>query len=88
MNPSFLNLIRCPFTHEDLAPCPAPILQFANREQTNGRLFNQLGLQIENPIDRALINQSETYLVIIENDIPILNQDEMIPIDHFDESEF
>lgn len=88
MNLSLLNLIRCPITNENLAPCPAPILRHTNREQAAGRLFNQLGLQIETSIDEALINQSETYLVIIDGDIPILIQDELIPIDHFDESEF
>ncbi|MDC0296885.1 hypothetical protein OAL05_00630 [bacterium] len=88
MPDSILTLIRCPSTGEDLTRCPSAILEHANREQTAGRLFNQLGIQIAEPIDQALINQSESFLVVVDNHVPVLVQDDLVPIDHFDESEF
>lgn len=88
MNDFKLRLIRCPLTGEDLTPCPAAILEHANREQADGRLFNQLGIQITAKINQALINQSESFLVVVDDNVPILVKDDLIPIDHFDESEF
>ena len=79
-----LHLIRCPFTRESLRECPADIIEIIQSELNGGQLFDQIGNQVETPFERALVNESLTYLAIIESGIPNLVPDQMIPIDHLE----
>ena len=80
MDPNLLNIICCPVTREKLSPATPIQLALLNAEIANNTLTKLDGSIAENPQSKALINATKTLLYPIEEDIPILLENEAIEL--------
>ena len=80
MDPNLLNIICCPVTREKLSTATPKHLAlniFGAAKKTTAGLD---GFRAENPQSKALINATKTLLYPIEEDIPILLENEAIEL--------
>jgi len=75
MDPNLLNIICCPVTRDTPKQ-----LALINAEIANNTLTKLDGSIAENPQSKALINATKTLLYPIEEDIPILLENEAIEL--------
>ena len=80
MDPNQLNIICCPDTREKLSTATPKQLALINAEIANNTLTKLDGSIAENPQSKALINATKTLLYPIEEDIPILLENEAIEL--------
>ena len=80
MDPNLLNIICCPVTREKLSIATSKQLEFINAEIANSTLKKLDGSIAEKPQSKALINATKTLLYPIEEDIPILLENEAIKL--------
>ncbi len=80
MDPNLLNIICCPVTREKLNTATPKQLALINAEIANNTLTKLDGSIAENPQSKALINATKTLLYPIEEDIPILLENEAIEL--------
>ena len=80
MDPNLLNIICCPVTREKLSKATPKQLALINAEIANNTLTKLDGSIAENPQSKALINATKTLLYPIEEDIPILLENEAIEL--------
>ena len=80
MDPNLLNIICCPVTREKLSIATSKQLEFINAEIANSMLKKLDGSIAEKPQSKALINATKTLLYPIEEDIPILLENEAIKL--------
>ena len=80
MDPNLLNIICCPVTREKLSIATSKQLEFINAEIANSTLKKLDGSIAEKPQSKALINATKTLLYPIEEDIPILLENEAIEV--------
>ena len=80
MDPNLLNIICCPVTREKLSIATTKQLEFINAEIANSTLKKLDGSIAEKPQSKALINATKTLLYPIEEDIPILLENEAIKL--------
>jgi len=80
MDPNLLNIICCPVTREKLSIATSKQLEFINTEIANSALKKLDGSIAEKPQSKALINATKTLLYPIEEDIPILLENEAIEV--------
>jgi len=80
MDPNLLNIICCPVTREKLSTATPKQLALINTEITNNTLTKLDGSIVENPQSKALINATKTLLYPVEEDIPILLENEAIEL--------
>jgi len=80
MDPNLLNIICCPVTREKLSLATPKQLALINAEIANNTLTKLDGSIAENPQSKALINATKTLLYPIEEDIPILLENEAIEL--------
>tara|TARA_B100000929_G_scaffold120344_1_gene95376 strand:- start:465 stop:722 length:258 start_codon:yes stop_codon:yes gene_type:complete len=80
MDPNLLNIICCPVTREKLSIATSKQLEFINAEIANSTLKKLDGSIAEKPQSKALINATKTLLYPIEEDIPILLENEAIEL--------
>ena len=80
MDPNLLNIICCPVTREKLSIATSKQLEFINAEIANSTLKKLDGSIAEKPKSKALINATKTLLYPIEEDIPILLENEAIKL--------
>lgn len=76
--------LRCPMTGEPLEPAPGVLMEILKREQRDGRLFNRIGVGVEEEPVTGLVNSSRTFFIMVQSDIPNLIPDELIPLDHLE----
>ncbi len=80
MDPNLLNIICCPVTREKLSTDTPKQLALLNAEIANNTLTKLDGSIAEKPQSKALINATKTLLYPIEEDIPILLDNEAIEL--------
>ena len=80
MNPKLLNIICCPVTREKLSIATPKQIALINAEIANRTLKKLDGSIAEKPQSKALINATKTLLYPIEEDIPILLENEAIEV--------
>ena len=80
MDPNLLNIICCPVTREKLSTATPKQLALINAEIANSTLKKLDGSIAEKPQSKALINATKTLLYPIEEDIPILLENEAIEV--------
>ena len=80
MDPKLLNIICCPVTRERLSIATSKQLVFINTEIAKSNLKKLDGSIAEQPQSNALINATKTLLYPIEEDIPILLENEAIDV--------
>ena len=80
MDPNLLNIICCPVTRGKLSTATPEQLALINAAIANSTLKKLDGSIAEKPQSKALINATKTLLYPIEEDIPILLENEAIEV--------
>jgi uncharacterized protein YbaR (Trm112 family) len=80
LDPAFIELTRCLHTGTRLHLAAPSLLAEINRAVAEGRLKNQLGQAVTQPLDAALVNQSGEWAYAVMDDIPVLLRDQAIDI--------
>lgn len=78
------QLLCCPLTGESLHWASPDTIELLNEEIRLGRLFHQIGTQVEDPLQAGLVNESQSCFIMVRDDIPELIPDQTIPIDHLE----
>lgn len=81
MRNELLGILRCPEDGSVLSPADPALVARLNSAIRAGRLRNRRGQQIERPIDAGLVRAAGDLLYPVIDEIPILLQDEAIPLD-------
>ena len=77
----FIELLRCPETQQTLAVADEALVQSLNAAVERGQLRNRSGEPVQDRIDAALVREDGTIAYLVIDEIPILLQDEAIPLD-------
>jgi uncharacterized protein YbaR (Trm112 family) len=85
MRDNLLHILRCPENHATLVPADADLLREINHRIRTGRLRNQAGRDLTEPIDAGLVRADGDLLYPVVDEIPILLHDEAIRLDQLDE---
>jgi uncharacterized protein YbaR (Trm112 family) len=81
MNAWLLEIIKCPLSNEKLRPAEPAVVERLAAKQRAGQLFSHKGLQLEEPFESGLVNESSTFFYRISDGIPTLLPDEAISIE-------
>ena len=77
---SFVDLLRCPETHQRLTPATAEVLERLRAEQAAGRVFNRVGKLVTLPVEGGLVREDGDTLYPVTNGIPVMVVDEAISL--------
>jgi uncharacterized protein YbaR (Trm112 family) len=84
LNDELLAILRCPEDHSLLSPAEAPLVARLNAAIREGRLVNRSGQRVERTLEGGLVRAVGDRLYPIVDQIPIMLQDESIPLDQLD----
>jgi uncharacterized protein YbaR (Trm112 family) len=73
-------ILVCPTDRTPLSPASDQMVARLNRAIAAGRVKNQAGRLLEQPLDGGLVRADQTLLYPILDGIPILLTDEAIPL--------
>ncbi len=85
MNEKLLTILRCPENHSEVRPADEALVATLNAAIRAGRLRNQAGHALTKPIDGGLVRATGDLLYPIVDQIPVMLQDEAIPLDQVQE---
>ncbi len=74
--------LRCPENRSLLSPAEPGLVARLNAAIRAGRLRNRRGRIVESPLDGGLVREARDLLYPIVDEIPVLLQDEAIPLDN------
>jgi len=77
----FLRILRCPATQQPLKIADEGLVARANARIAAAEAVNRLGETIQRTLDGGLVNESETLLYAIYDEIPCLLVDEAMELD-------
>ena len=83
----FLDLARCPVSHSRLRLADDELVRRLNKAVQLGEVTNRIQRPVCQPVDQALINEDQSLLFPIRDDIPTLIADEAIPLEQLSDSE-
>jgi uncharacterized protein len=75
-----LAVLVCPVDHTPLSPADDGAIARVNRAIAAGRIMNQAGRLVDQPIGGGLLRADHTLLYPILDGIPVLLADEAIPL--------
>ena len=75
-----LKILVCPKDHSPLSLADHRLMDRLNRAIAAGRIANQAGRKVTEPLSAALVREDRTVLYPIVDDIPLLIADEAIPL--------
>ena len=75
-----LQILQCPSTRQPLKLADASLVARVNAAISEGRAVNRLGEAVRKTLDGGLVNQNQTLLYGIFDDIPCLLVDEAIEL--------
>ena len=75
----FLQLARCPVSHSRLRWADQELVRQLNEAVKLGKVTNRVQRKVCEPVDQALINDDQSLLYPVRDDIPTLIADEAIP---------
>ena len=84
INKELLEILVCPQDRTPLALADEPLLARVNQAIAAGRVKNQGGEPIQDPLQGGLVCQDKTLLYPILDGIPVLLVDEAIPLDRIE----
>lgn len=80
IDPGLLSILCCPETHQALTEAEPRVVDELNRRIAGGALKNRAGKPVGEKLDGGLLRQDGRMLYPIRNRIPILLQEEGIPV--------
>ena len=78
MDKRLLSILRCPVTHKGLSLARSAMLKEVNAAIDSGKLSNQDGHVLAEPISEALVTDDGRVLYPIANGIPVLLEGESV----------
>jgi hypothetical protein len=78
--PNVLALIRCPMTGTPVRHATPALVDQANEMIRAGKLENQMGQTVREPLDDALTNEGEEWLLPIRGDVISLVKESLISV--------
>ena len=76
-----LKLLRCPETHQTLAPAAGAVIERLNQRQAAGGLQNRAGKRVAEKLQAGLVREDGKYFYPVRQEIPVLLMDESILLD-------
>ena len=80
MTSPLLELLRCPGTRQPVRPAPAELVLFLETERLAGRLIDDSGNPVREPIESGLLREDGLAFFPIRNGIPVMV--ECVPVEH------
>ena len=74
----FIDLLRCPETHQKLTVAPIELVGHLRVEQVAGRLIARSGKPVTMPIETALLREDGNVVYVVCEGIPVLVVEEGI----------
>jgi len=78
MDKRLLSILRCPVTHKGLSLARSALLRDVNAAINSGKLLNQDGQTLAEPMSEALVTDDGKVLYPISNGIPVLLEGESV----------
>ena len=82
VDPKLLEILRCPVTKQQVFPLTEQQLTAINEVIAAGNLVHADGSAINNPLKEGLVTENKNRVYRIEQDIPVMLEDESILTDH------
>lgn len=83
MDKRLLSILRCPVTHKGLSILKKDKLEKVNAAIAAGQVSTLDGIQLEEPLDEALITDDGKRLYPVDDGIPVLLEGESIQAEQF-----
>ena len=83
MDKRLLSILRCPVTHKGLSILKKDKLETLNAAIAAGKVSTLDGVQLEEPLDEALITDDGKRLYPVDDGIPVLLEGESIQAEQF-----
>ena len=81
VDPELLEILVCPETHQPVRPAEAPLLERLNQAIRAGKVTNQSGVGVTQPVEEGLVREDDKILYPVREEIPIMLIDEAIELD-------
>ncbi|HET9679797.1 MAG TPA: Trm112 family protein [Gammaproteobacteria bacterium] len=78
MDKNLLDILRCPGTGQALKMLAAKKLKILNKAITDGKITYADGSTVSQPLDAALITDNGSTIYRINDDIPVMLEDQSI----------
>ena len=76
-----LDILRCPVTKQQVFPLTEQQLAAINQAIAAGNVVHADGSVIDNPLQQGLVTENKNRVYRIEQDIPVMLEDESILTD-------
>ena len=76
-----LDILRCPVTKQQVFPLTEQQLTAINQAIAAGNVVHADGSAIDNPLEEGLVTENKNRVYRIEQDIPVMLEDESILTD-------
>ena len=76
-----LDILRCPVTKQQVFPLTEQQLTTINQAIAAGNVVNVDGCTVNNPLEEGLVTENKNRVYRIEQDIPVMLEDESILTD-------
>jgi uncharacterized protein YbaR (Trm112 family) len=83
MDKRLLTILRCPVTHKGLSVLKKDKLEKLNAAIAAGKVSTLDGVQLDHPLDEALITDDGKRLYPVSDGIPVLLEGESIQAEQF-----
>ena len=84
VNRKLLDILRCPVTKQQVFPLTEQQLNAINLAIAAGNLLHADGSAIDSPLEEGLVTENKNRVYRIEQNIPIMLEDESILTDQFE----
>jgi uncharacterized protein YbaR (Trm112 family) len=80
-----LDILRCPVTKQQVFPLTGQQLSAINQAIAAGNVVHADGSVVNNPLEEGLVTENRNRVYRIEQDIPVMLEDESILTDQVEE---
>ena len=79
-----LEILRCPVTKLQVIPLTVTQLETINERISGGNVFFADGTVVKSPLKEGLVTDNSVRIYRVEQDIPVMLEDESILTDQFE----